>query len=191
MIIKSVRLSGSFFSAEQLPADDRPKIVFLGRSNVGKSSLLNWLLNRKHLARISRVPGKTVSINYYLLNDAFYFVDCPGYGYARLSQEENRRLRRLLSHFFYQVRNVRLLFLLVDCRRGPGELDREILAEILEKNFSILTLLTKCDKLSFSKAIALVKKLQKTYGLAVIPVSIKHASAKEEIWRCVAEAIKE
>ena len=190
MNIKISELSGTFFNASQLPADDRPKILFLGRSNVGKSSLINALLERR-LARTSSMPGKTLSVNYYLVDRRLIFADLPGYGYARVSKDESARVRRLITDFLARVENVRLAVMLIDSRHGFLPPDLDTLAQIVEKNLPILTILTKSDKISFSQQRDLIAQFKNNFGLTVISFSIKSPAGKIEIWRQIKEAIKE
>ena len=194
MNIKKSELAGTYFNASQLPSDRQPKVLFFGRSNVGKSSLINALLERR-LARTSSTPGKTLSVNYYRIDctpkGGLLFVDLPGYGFARVSKDEAQRVRRLIADFLARVENVRLALLLVDSRRGFLPPDLDALAQIVEKNFPILTILTKSDKLSFSEQRNLTTKLQKQFGLRAIPFSIQSPAGKNEIWKHINEAIKE
>jgi GTP-binding protein len=190
MNIKRSELSGTFFNSGQLPADHRPKILFFGRSNVGKSSLINTLLERR-LAKTSSTPGKTLSINYYLIDGRLLFADMPGYGFAKVSKSESARVRKLIADFLERVENVRLAALLIDCRRGFLPSDLETLAQIVEKKFPVLTILTKSDKISFSEQKNLNAQLKKKFDLQAISFSIKSQAAKNEIWKYIKEAIKE
>lgn len=192
--IKEVELAATVFAGGKLISDDLPKIIFIGRSNVGKSSLINKIINRKNFAKTSSTPGKTVSINYYLINKEFYFVDLPGYGYARVSKKEVERIRDLISFFFEKVKNVRLVVILIDSRRGFMKPDIEILAKILNKEFRMLTVLTKSDKLKSSELVIQKNNLQKEYGLRVMTFSIKskdNDEKREEILKKINEAIME
>jgi len=192
--IKEVQLAATVFAGGNLIADGLPKIIFVGRSNVGKSSFINKIINRKNLARTSSTPGKTVSINYYLINREFYFVDLPGYGYARVSKKETQRIRELIATFFEKVKNARLIVILVDSRRGFMDSDIEILAKILNKEFRMLTVLTKSDKLRNSELVIQKNNLQKEYGLKVITFSIKskdNDEKREEILKQINQAIME
>ncbi len=192
--IKEVQLAATVFAGGRLIADDLPKIIFVGRSNVGKSSFINKIINRKNFARTSSTPGKTVSINYYLINREFYFVDLPGYGYARVSKIEAQRIRELIAAFFEKVKNARLIVLLVDSRRGFMDSDIEILSRILNKEFRMLTVLTKSDKLRNSELAIQKNNLQKEYGLKVITFSIKSKDIdekREEILKQINQAIME
>jgi GTP-binding protein len=192
--IKEVQLAATVFAGGNLIADDLPKIIFVGRSNVGKSSFINKIINRKKFAKTSSTPGKTVSINYYLINREFYFVDLPGYGYARVSKKEAQRIRELISLFFEKVKNVRLIIILIDSRRGFMDSDIEILAKILNKEFRLLTVLTKSDKLTNSELVIQKNNFQKEYGLKVITFSIKskdNDEKREEILKKINQAIME
>ncbi|MCP5108455.1 MAG: YihA family ribosome biogenesis GTP-binding protein, partial [bacterium] len=181
--IKDLRLAAAVFTEKQLIDDDVGKIVFIGRSNVGKSSFINKIVNRKKLAKTSSKPGKTVSINYYLINEMCYFVDLPGYGYAKISKKESQRVRTLISTFFEKVGNVKLVVLLIDSRRGFMDADIEILSKILNKGFKLLTVLTKSDKLRNSELLFQKNNLQNKYGLKVVTFSIKSVDneTREEI----------
>lgn len=192
--IKEVELAATVFAGGKLISDDLPKIIFIGRSNVGKSSLINKIINRKNFAKTSSTPGKTVSINYYLINKELYFVDLPGYGYARVSKKEVERIRDLISFFFEKVKNVRLVVILIDSRRGFMKPDIEILAKILNKEFRMLTVLTKSDKLKSSELVIQKNNLQKEYGLRVMTFSIKskdNDEKREEILKKINQAIME
>jgi GTP-binding protein len=189
MMIKNVDLHKTVFTQSEIIRDRRAKIIFMGRSNVGKSSLINALCNRKHLARTSSRPGKTVSINYFLVNENVYFVDLPGYGYARISKSESQRIKHLISRFFDQVEGVTLVIMLIDSRRGFMNSDIELLDKITQKNYNILTILTKSDKISSSQIINQTRKYQKEFDLAAIPFSIKSPQYKENILQYIEEAL--
>lgn len=191
--IKDIQLAATAFNVKDLIRDDTGKIVFIGRSNVGKSSFINKVLNRKNVARTSSKPGKTVSINYYLINQSVYFVDLPGYGYAKISKTESQRVKTLISDFFEKVKNVKLVVLLIDSRRGFLDSDLEILSKIINKEFKLLTVLTKSDKLRTSELVIQREHLQNKYGLKVIAYSIKSADLdkREEILKFLNKAIME
>jgi GTP-binding protein len=191
--IKDIQLAATVFSAKDLIEDTLGKIVFIGRSNVGKSSFINKMINRKNFARTSSKPGKTVSINYYLINKMVYFVDLPGYGYARISKRESQRVRTLISTFFEKVGNVKLVVLLIDSRRGFMDSDIEILSKIINKGLRMLTVLTKSDKLRNSELVIQKKNLQNKYGLKVIAFSTKSADneKREEVLKYINKALME
>lgn len=190
MNLNKTKLAGTFFNQSQLPDDARPKILFFGRSNVGKSSLINKLLEQK-LAKTSSMPGKTLSINYYLIDEKLLFTDMPGYGFAKVVKTESVRVRKLIGDFLQQVKNVRLAILLIDSRRGFLPQDLDTLDQIMQKEFPVLTIMTKSDKISFSQQKNLVTQLHKNFGLHAISFSIKSPTGKNEIWKYINEALKE
>ncbi len=191
MIIKSANLDKTVFSPEGLLLDSRSKIVFIGRSNVGKSSLINKLAGRKNLARSSSRPGKTISINYYDINEEFYFVDLPGYGYSKISKIEKSRVDKLINQFFLKSTGIKLVLLLIDCRRGFMNIDLNTLEQLSTKNFKILTIFTKSDKLSNSNLKNQLTKYQNDFDLKVIPFSIKGRDAVLPVLENIEISIKE
>lgn len=140
----------SYGLASQLPPSDRPEIVFSGRSNAGKSSLINKLCNRKNLARVSSTPGKTATINFYRV-DSIYFVDLPGYGYARVSGAERQRWDQLINRYFDEMRQRVLLVQLLDCRHAPSADDMQMLEYLKYNKIPYVVALTKADKLKKSQ----------------------------------------
>jgi len=198
MKITGSSLERTSFTGKQLIHDSSKKIIFVGRSNVGKSSLINVLLGRKKLARTASRPGKTVSINYYRVttdngggSDYFYFVDLPGYGYARISKAESRRVSDLISVFWQTVEDAKLAVVLIDSRRGFMESDLEMVAKIVDKKIKLLTVLTKSDKLSNSELIGQKKILQKKFGLSAVSFTIKSSQNKEEMLNLINKALME
>lgn len=146
MNYNNVRFEASYGTAAQLPPSDLPEIVFAGKSNVGKSSLLNKLFNRKSLARVSSVPGKTTTVNFFTA-DGVRFADLPGYGYAKRSAAEIRRWGELMEGYFAQGRDLRLIVQLLDMRHEPTADDRTMLGFLTEAGYDFICVLTKCDKL--------------------------------------------
>ena len=140
----------SFGLAQQLKPSNAIEIVFSGRSNVGKSSLINSIFNRKNLARVSATPGKTATINFYKLEDKIHFVDLPGYGYAKVSKKESRNWKNLVREYLYSDRNIQLIFQLVDIRHLPTKQDIEMINSFIEFELPFIIILTKSDKLSKS-----------------------------------------
>ena len=191
--IKDIQLAATVFSEKDLIEDTLGKIAFIGRSNVGKSSFINKMINRKNFARTSSKPGKTVSINYYLVNKTVYFIDLPGYGYARISKRERQRVQTLVSTFFKKTVNLRLVVILIDSRRGFMDSDIEILSKIINKGFRMLTVLTKSDKLRNSELVIQKKNLQNKYGLNVIAFSTKSADneKREDVLKYINKALME
>ena len=146
MNINNVKFEASFGTAKQLPPSDLPEIVFAGKSNVGKSSLINKFFNRKSLARVSAVPGKTTTINFFTL-EGVRFADLPGYGYAKRSAAEIRRWGELMEGYFAQGRQIKLVVQLLDMRHDPTADDRTMLRFLTEAGYPFVCVLTKCDKL--------------------------------------------
>ncbi|HSL87887.1 MAG TPA: ribosome biogenesis GTP-binding protein YihA/YsxC [Ignavibacteriaceae bacterium] len=137
----------SVFDLKNIPAKKLPEIVLCGRSNVGKSSLINSLFNRKELAKISSTPGKTRSINYYEIDDSFYVVDLPGFGYAKISKKEREYWSKLISEFFSQSNNIKLVIHLIDSRHKPTNLDVKLNEMLNHQSLPYIFLLSKADKL--------------------------------------------
>ena len=191
MIIRTSELTNTVFVPTQVVKDEIPKFLFIGRSNVGKSTLINKLLRRKKMAKTSSRPGKTISINYYLINDEFYLVDLPGYGYSKISKSDQQRVNKLMDAFFDKTENIILVFSLIDSRHGYLKADMQALESILNKNLRILTIFTKSDKLSNSVLKNQLKNHQTNYGLNVIPFSAKNENSELEILNSVEKALKE
>lgn len=146
MNFNNVVFSASYGTAKQLPASDIPEIVFAGKSNVGKSSLINRLFNRKNLARVSSVPGKTTTVNFFKADDVC-FADLPGYGYAKRSKSEIERWSELMDGYFSGGRNIALVVQLLDMRHAPTSDDKVMLDFLTESGLPFIAVLTKCDKL--------------------------------------------
>jgi len=191
MNIRHVELFRTAFVPKEIPSDERPAIAFIGRSNVGKSSLINRLLKRRGLARTSSTPGKTLSINYYLVNREFYFIDLPGYGYARAPKHELQRVRQLMDAFFARRPRLNLMVHLIDSRRGFMESDLEVLQKIIHEEFPILTVLTKSDKVKSSALKRQIQSLRDRFGVRAIPFSIKSETYRMELESIVETSLKE
>ncbi len=191
MHIKNIELKKTVFLKKDLIFDDIPKIVFLGRSNVGKSSLINKIINRKRMAKTSATPGKTLSINYFLINNKFYFIDLPGYGYAKISKAESRRAADLISFFLTNMTNIKLVLVLIDCRRGFLNSDLQILEKIIIRKIRLLTVLTKSDKIGLSALNHRKKELQNQFGLEVLSFSIKSNGNRLVLQKYISKALKE
>lgn len=159
MIIKNAEFVTSYGLQAQLPAGTKKEIVMSGRSNVGKSSLINKVCNRKALARTSAQPGKTVTINFYNVND-FHMVDLPGYGFAKVSDNEKKRWGRLIDGYFESRRDLRLVVQLLDCRHEPSKDDYTMLDYLTNRNLQFVIALTKGDKLNKTEQAQAVKKFE-------------------------------
>ena len=159
MIIKKADFFAAFGTNKQLPASVKPEVVFSGRSNVGKSSLINKLCNRKNLARVSGEPGKTGTINFYTVND-FYIVDLPGYGFAKVSDKERQRWDKLINSYFETGRGINLVVQLIDCRREPSDDDYMMLEYLSHHRIPFIIALTKGDKLNKTQQNAAVEQFK-------------------------------
>ena len=182
----------SFGTAGQLPESTLPEIAFSGRSNVGKSSLLNKVIGRKALARVSSVPGKTVTINFFKL-DSCRFVDLPGYGYAKVSESEKLRWANLMESYFDTGRNIKLVVQLIDMRHEPTGQDLDMIRYMNEKKIPFVVALTKCDKLNKTQRSEMVLKtcsvLTKFGNISVVPFSATKGDGVEELRRLIETAI--
>jgi len=191
--IKSAEFRGCFADLKQLPEEALPEIALIGRSNVGKSSLINKLVNRKNLAKSSSTPGKTRTINYYLLNQAWNMVDLPGYGYARVSKSEQQKWGRLLEKYLTERKQLRGVIQLLDIRHEPGENDRLMQEWLLYHNIPILLVATKADKISRgarNKHLAIIKKaLQLPAEQGIICFSAVNGEGVEEILSAIEEML--
>ncbi len=176
MNINNVKFEASFGTSAQLKASDMPEIVFAGKSNVGKSSLINKFFNRKNLARVSGVPGKTTTINFFQV-DGVRIADLPGYGFAKRSDSEKRRWGELMEAYFATDRNIRLVVQLLDMRHEPTEDDKTMLDFLSEAGFPFVCVLTKCDKLNKTEREARRKAFAEN-GYLGSAVKIIEASAQ-------------
>ena len=178
----------SYGISSQLPAADRPEFAFSGRSNVGKSSLINKLCNRKNLARVSATPGKTATINFYRVDTA-YFVDLPGYGFAKVSNAERARWDELINGYFEAGRPLKLLIQLLDCRHDPSADDRQMLEYLRYHRIPFVVVLTKADKLKKSEVAACLARFEEIcaeYGCRrVFLTSAEKGTGVEEVRACL------
>ncbi len=186
MIIKSAEIITSAAKFSQLPEPDRLELVLIGKSNVGKSSFINNILSRKSLARTSSVPGKTRTANYYLVNDDFYIVDMPGYGYAKASKKDKAVFSKLIYDFLDRRDNDFIVFFLVDLRHEPTKNDIKMFSDLLERDIYPVVVLTKADKLSKTKRKAQEKIIREKLELdeddIVIPFSTEENLGRDAVW---------
>lgn len=189
MVIKSVNLETVCGITSTLPENGKPEIAFAGKSNVGKSSLINALMNRKSYARISATPGKTQTINYYNINEEIYLVDLPGYGYAKVSEKEKEQWGKLVERYLHGSSRLKAVFLLIDIRHVPSANDRMMYQWILEQGFRPVIIATKLDKLKRSQVQKQIKVLKEELelvpGTKLIPFSSVTKQGREEIWEYV------
>ena len=189
MIIKTVNLETVCGVTSRLPENDKPEIAFAGKSNVGKSSLINALMNRKAYARTSAQPGKTQTINFYNINDALYYVDLPGYGYAKVSQTEKEKWGRMIENYLRRSKQLRCVFLLVDIRHEPSANDRQMYEWIVHNGYKPVISATQLDQIKRSqeaKQLKLVRTgLEIGNDVTVIPFSAETKQGREEIWALI------
>lgn len=183
--IKSKQLScqfiGSFFSLDKIPHDPLPQIALAGRSNVGKSSLLNKLVGRRKMAKVSRTPGKTRSINFFKINERFHFVDLPGYGYAKVSKQERAGWGQLIEDYLTKSEKLTGLVLLLDCRRELNERDVQLIDWLTERRLPVIIALTKSDKLTRDKLNRQIISLKQHFEAEIIPFSVVSGVGKHEL----------
>lgn len=189
MVIKSVNLETVCGITSTLPKNERVEIAFAGRSNVGKSSLINVLINRKSYARTSSQPGKTQTINFYNINEMFYFVDLPGYGYAKVSQELVGKWGKMIDRYLERSEVLRLIFLLVDIRHKPNANDIQMYDWCVNYGYNPIIIATKEDKIKRSMKAKQIKQikdaLQVVEGTPIIPFSSLTKNGRDEIWEYV------
>lgn len=189
MIIRNINLETVCGLTSQLPDNQLPEIAFAGKSNVGKSSLINALMNRKSYARISATPGKTQTINFYNINEELYLVDLPGYGYAKVSEKEKAQWGKLIERYLHGSSQLRAVFLLIDIRHEPSANDRMMYRWIVDQGFAPIIIATKLDKLKRSqvqKHVKMVKEgLDLVPGTKIIPFSSVTKQGRDEIWELV------
>ena len=189
MVIKNVNLETVCGITSVLPKNTKPEIAFAGKSNVGKSSLINALMNRKSYARISATPGKTQTINYYSINDEMYLVDLPGYGYAKVSEQEKIKWGQLIERYLHSSAQLKAVFLLIDIRHAPSENDRIMYQWIVEQGFHPIIIATKLDKIKRSQVQKQMKVLREglklSPGTMIIPFSSQTKQGRDEIWDMV------
>ena len=186
MVIKNVSLETVCGITSKLPDNRFPEVAFAGKSNVGKSSLINALMNRKSLARTSSQPGKTQTINFYNINDALYFVDLPGYGYAKVSLEIKEKWGKMIENYLKKSKQLKLVFLLVDIRHEPSENDRTMYDWMLKMGFQPVVIATKLDKINRSqtqKQVKLIRDgLRASKDSVIIPFSAESKQGRDEIY---------
>ncbi len=191
MVIKKVSLDIVCGVTSKIPETGRPEIAFAGKSNVGKSSLINALMNRKSLARTSSQPGKTQTINFYNINDLIYLVDLPGYGYARASVSEKEKWGRMVEKYFRVSKELKAVFLLIDIRHDPSANDRQMVEWMVYHGYRPVIIATKADKLKRSQLAKNLRAVRQGLGMKsediVIPFSAVTKQGREEIWRLADE----
>ncbi|MCD7832426.1 MAG: ribosome biogenesis GTP-binding protein YihA/YsxC [Lachnospiraceae bacterium] len=186
MVIKQASLETVCGITSRLPENDRPEVAFAGKSNVGKSSLINTLMHRKSLARTSSQPGKTQTINFYNVNDSLYLVDLPGYGYANVPQAEKEKWGKMIERYLHSSSQLKAVFLLIDIRHEPGQNDKTMYEWICANGYEPVILATKLDKIKRSQIQKQLKLIRESLHLhpaaKMIPFSSQTGQGREEVW---------
>lgn len=189
MVIKKVDLETVCGITSKLPENIYPEFAFAGKSNVGKSSLINALMNRKSYARISAQPGKTQTINFYNINDALYFVDLPGYGYAKIAQEVKAKWGKMIENYLHSSKMLKCVFLLIDIRHEPSANDKTMYDWIVYQGYQPIIIATKLDKINRSQIQKHVKMLRTGLEIGkevtIIPFSSETKQGRDEIYEMI------
>ena len=185
MIIKNPKFEISAVSKKQYPKGELPEIVLVGKSNVGKSSFINTMINRKNLARTSNTPGKTRQIDFYNIDDKFYFVDLPGYGFSKMSKKEKLISGKYIEEYLEEGKNISLIIFLIDIRHKPTEDDDLMYDYILKSNLPFMILTNKADKIAVTKVNDEVERLKKHFGISystILPFSSERKIYIDNVW---------
>ena len=189
MVIKNVNLEIVCGVTSKVPDTAYAEVAFAGKSNVGKSSLINALMNRKALARTSAQPGKTQTINFYNINDAMYLVDLPGYGYAKASEEVKAKWGKMIENYLHTSKQLKAVFLLIDIRHDPSANDRMMYEWMVYQGFAPIIIATKLDKIKRSQIQKNVKEIREGLnvqpGTTIIPFSAETKQGRDEIWKLI------
>ena len=189
MVIKNVNLEIVCGVTSKVPDTAYAEVAFAGKSNVGKSSLINALMNRKALARTSAQPGKTQTINFYNINDAMYLVDLPGYGYAKASEEVKAKWGKMIENYLHTSKQLKAVFLLIDIRHDPSANDRMMHEWMVYQGFAPIIIATKLDKIKRSQIQKNVKAIREGLnvqpGTTIIPFSAETKQGRDEIWKLI------
>lgn len=193
MLIKNPVLTVSAVSPKQYPKDDLPEIVLVGKSNVGKSSFINTLVNRKKLARTSSEPGKTRQINFYNLDNKFYLVDLPGYGYSKMSKQEQEKVGNFIEEYLQKSKNIALIVFLLDIRHEPTANDKLMYDYIFKTNLPCLIIANKADKIAATKVDSAVNSLQEILNplkdIVFLPFSSERKIYTDDVWNILKQYI--
>ena len=186
MFIKNPEFRISAVSPKQYPDDGLPQVVLVGKSNVGKSSFINTLVNRKKLARTSSEPGKTRQINFYNIDEKFYFVDLPGYGYSKMSKKEQEQVGKFIEQYLFNRDQISLIIFLVDIRHSPTENDKLMYDYVIRSGLPCMILANKADKIAITKVSDVANTLQKTLNpigdIPTFPFSSERKVYMDDVW---------
>lgn len=193
MLIKNPKFEISAVKPNQYPSEGLPEIVMVGKSNVGKSSFVNTMINRKKLARTSSEPGKTRQINFYNMDDSFYFVDLPGYGYSKMSKKEQEQVGKFIEEYLYHRKEISLIIFLVDIRHTPTNNDKLMYNYIISSGLPFIILANKADKIAVTKVDNAVQVLQKELNpigdIPTFPFSSERKIYKDDVWEFIEKFI--
>ena len=193
MNVKNPKFEISAVGPKQYPKNNLPEIVLVGKSNVGKSSFVNTMINRKKLARTSSEPGKTRQINFYNIDDLFYFVDLPGYGYSKMSKKEQEQVGKFIENYLFHRKEISLIIFLIDIRHSPTSNDKLMYNYIISSGLPCLILANKADKIAITKVDDTVKALQKELNpigdIPTLPFSSERKIYKDDVWNFIAPYI--
>lgn len=193
MIVKNPKFEVSAVSPKQYPQNGLPEIVLVGKSNVGKSSFINTMINRKKLARTSSEPGKTRQINFYNIDETFYFVDLPGYGYSKMSKKEQAQVGNFIDEYLSRRKEIALIIFLIDIRHNPTANDLLMYNYVISSKLPFIILANKADKIAITKVDGIVKDLQKQINpigdVTTLPFSSERKIYKDEVWKIIEDFI--
>ena len=193
MLIKNPKFEISAVGPKQYPSQGLPEIVLVGKSNVGKSSFVNTMIHRKKLARTSSEPGKTRQINFYNMDDQFYFVDLPGYGYSKMSKKEQKQVGKFIENYLFHREEISLIIFLIDIRHSPTANDKLMYQYIISSGLPCLILANKADKIAITKVVPTVKSLQKQLNpigdIPTLPFSSERKIYEDEVWKIIEQYI--
>lgn len=193
MIVKNPQFEISAVSPKQYPKNNLPEIVLVGKSNVGKSSFINTMINRKRLARTSSEPGKTRQINFYNIDEQFYFVDLPGYGYSKMSKKEQEKVGNFIEEYLFSRKEISLIIFLVDIRHSPTANDKLMYNYVISSKLPFIILANKADKIAVTKVDDATKQIQKEINpigdATILPFSSERKIYKDEVWKIIDEYI--
>lgn len=191
MLVNNPKFEISAVGPKQYPKNNLPEIVLVGKSNVGKSSFINTMINRKKLARTSSEPGKTRQINFYNIDDSFYFVDLPGYGYSKISKKEQEQVGHFIEEYLFNRKQISLIVFLIDIRHAPTANDKLMYDYIISSGLPFIILANKADKIAITKVDAAVSDLQKQINpigdITTLPFSSERKIYKDEVWKYIEE----
>lgn len=193
MIIRNPKFEVSAVSPKQYPTNNLPEIVLVGKSNVGKSSFINTMINRKNLARTSSEPGKTRQINFYNIDDSFYFVDLPGYGYSKMSKTEQEKVGQFIEEYLFKREQIVLVIFLIDIRHSPTANDRLMYNYVISSGLPFIILANKADKIAITKVDDAVKAIQNEINpigdITTLPFSAERKIYKDQVFEILEEYI--